>query len=171
MKKSHSGFSLLEVLVTLLLTTVGILGMVAMQGQAIKQTQDSVNRTHVVLLANDLIEIIRAHPSALEDDATDSPLFASLVSGTSDGCLEIEQSDLMVEQVACWAGKVRRYLPAVGPENFYACFSTSPGVCDENGAVVEVQLAWRGVGDECLDASADVDEDNSICTYRFRSQI
>ena len=50
MKKSLSGFSLLEVLVTLLLTTVGILGMVAMQGQAIKQTQDSVNRTHVVML-------------------------------------------------------------------------------------------------------------------------
>ena len=56
------GFSLIEVLMALLLTTVGVLGMVALQGRSIQYTQDAVQRNTAVELANDLIEIVRANP-------------------------------------------------------------------------------------------------------------
>src|SRR5574344_793792 len=58
------GFSLLEVMITLLLTTVGILGMVALQSKGIRYTQDAVNRNNAASLANDLIEIMRQYPDA-----------------------------------------------------------------------------------------------------------
>ena len=63
--KTNKGFSLIEVLVALLLTTIGVLGMVALQGRSIQYTQDSVQRNTAILLSGDLIEIIRAHPKEL----------------------------------------------------------------------------------------------------------
>lgn len=162
------GFSLLEVLVTILLTAVGILGMVAMQGKAIQYTQDSVERTHAAMLANELLEIIRATPSSLLS-ADGSPLFDSLPASTSDVCLNID-TQLIETQVACWATKARALLPGADSlgENFVSCISTEPGVCDDNGAAVEIRLAWNATGEGCLTAG---DVENSLCTFTFRSQI
>ena len=56
--RNSRGFSLIEVLVTIVLTTVGILGMVALQSRSIQYTQDSDNRNAAVTLANDLIEMV-----------------------------------------------------------------------------------------------------------------
>lgn len=71
--KTNKGFSLIEVLVALLLTTIGVLGMVALQGRSIQYTQDSVQRNTAIVLAGDLIEIVRAHPKELFD--TSPPQF------------------------------------------------------------------------------------------------
>lgn len=170
-KKNASGFSLLEVLITMLLTAVGILGMVAMQGKAIQYTQDSVERTNAAMLANELLEIIRATPSSLSASTDDSPLFTSLPASTSDVCLGID-SALIGTQVACWATKVRTLLPGADSlgNNFVSCISTEPGVCDSNGAAVEIRLAWNATGEGCLDAQA-ADLENALCTFTFRSQI
>jgi len=179
MKHLGKGFSLLEVLVTILLTAIGILGMVAMQGHAISHTQDSIQRTHAVMLANDLIEIIRARPSVLEGlqadpNDPDSPFFQALASEqVPENCLELDTDNLTTDQVACWAEKVKRYLPGAETvaDSFYACISTTPGTCDADGAVVEVQMAWEGVGEECLRPDLEEGDDDSVCTYRFRTQI
>ena len=53
MNKRDQGFSLIEVLVALLLTTVGVLGMVALQGRSVQYTQDSVQRNVAVDLASE----------------------------------------------------------------------------------------------------------------------
>ncbi|SDR77154.1 type IV pilus assembly protein PilV [Halopseudomonas xinjiangensis] len=172
MKRLTNGFSLLEVLITILLTAIGILGMVAMQGQAIRHTQDSVQRTHAVMLANDLMEIIRARPSVLADlqagvQNADSPLFSALASTAPNDCVQLGANNLMSNQVGCWAQKVRRYLPGAGnaANSFHACFSTTPGACDNAGAIVEIQIAWEGIGGECMSGN------ETVCIYRFRSQI
>jgi type IV pilus assembly protein PilV len=176
-KKPNKGFSLLEVLVTILLTTVGILGMVAMQGNAISHTQDSIQRTHAVMLANDLIEIIRARPSVLantQPDDPDSPFFGQLGGDEAPvNCLGLETDNLTTDLVSCWAERVKTYLPGAEEvaDSFYACISTTPGTCDNDGAVVEVQMAWKGVGAECLRPDLEAEADDSICTYRFRTQI
>lgn len=181
MNRSNKGFSLLEVLITILLTTVGILGMVAMQGQAISHTQDSIQRTHAVMLASDYMEIVRARPSVLAElqedpDHADTPFFGSLTDAEpSANCLELDTDDLTTDQVACWSQRVKRYLPGAADvaDSFHACISTSPGTCSEDGegAVVEVQMAWQGIGEECMRADVEEGEDATICTYRFRTQI
>jgi len=168
----YSGFSLLEVLVTVLLTTVGILGMVAMQGRAIQYSQDSVERTHAVILANELIEIVRATPTSQNNDSSGSPFFDSLPDSTTNGCLTIDNSDLVSKQVGCWAARVRELLPGADSVSgrFVSCISTTPGTCNSNGAAIEVQLAWNASGEGCLDSEAD-ELDDSLCIYRIRTQI
>lgn len=174
LRTSVKGFSLLEVLVTILLVAVGILGMVAMQGKAIQYTQDSVQRTHAVMLANELLEIVRANPGVLELDAEDSPLFTSLPTGATDGCLALEGGDdLMSKQIACWSAKARTLLPGAddAAPYFRSCLSTTPGTCNADGAALEVRLAWRAAGEMCPRPLAGENDDSSICLYSFRTQI
>ncbi|SEP42964.1 type IV pilus modification protein PilV [Pseudomonas sp. Snoq117.2] len=56
------GFSLIEVLVSLIVICIGVLGMVALQSRSLVQTQDSVLRNNAIMLAGDLIEMMRSNP-------------------------------------------------------------------------------------------------------------
>lgn len=57
------GFTLVEVLVALLLFSLGLLGLVAMQAKATKQAVDAEDRTRAALLADDLIATMWAERS------------------------------------------------------------------------------------------------------------
>ena len=168
MRHFHKGFSMLEVLITILLVAIGLLGMMAMQGRAIQYTADSLNRTQAVLLANELIEIIRATPTSATDDG--SFYFDGSLPSTESNCLELSSNSLVEDQINCWGNKVTRLLPGANTtgvtSQFRACLSKTPENCD-GGAALEVQIAWQGTGDEC---SNDID-DPQICTYRVRTQI
>ncbi|WP_152091447.1 type IV pilus modification protein PilV, partial [Pseudomonas aeruginosa] len=63
----QSGFSMIEVLVALLLISIGVLGMIAMQGKTIQYTADSVERNKAAMLGSNLLESMRASPQALYD--------------------------------------------------------------------------------------------------------
>jgi len=185
--KHGKGFSLIEVLVTLLLTTIGVLGMVALQGRSIQYTQDSVQRNTAVTLASDIIEIMRSNPQELyASSAPKSPMN----SGIKDSSLfykekgeELEDRDECVtsasrlaetakEQRDCWADKVEAMLPG-GAELFdsdmHVCRSTTPGDCSNNaGSMIEIRLAWQVREGACLD---DSDPDATICTYTVRVEL
>lgn len=169
------GFSLLEVLITILLTAIGILGMVAMQGRAIQYTQDSAQRTQAVILASELLEIIRTNPGSLETGSDDTALFNTLPTSATGDCVDAGSAETVVaDQLACWARKVREQLPGADDfgDQFYSCLSPTPGdndPCDSEGAAIEIQLAWRAVGNEICPNAAG--EENPYCTYRFRTQI
>lgn len=54
-RRSQSGVLLLEVLIALLIFSLGVLGLVGLQASAIKQSGQSRYRTDATLLANELI--------------------------------------------------------------------------------------------------------------------
>lgn len=164
--QASRGFSLIEVLVTLLLTTIGILGMVAMQGRAIQYTQDSVQRTHAAMLAGDLFERIKAN--AGNADAYEFDSLPEAASEPSE-CLELSNTQID-EQLACWSIEARSLLPGAADlaDEFHVCLSRTPGECD-GGSAVEIQVAWRAQGEGCLDPEAEEDE-KTICRYRIRSE-
>lgn len=58
----QAGFSLVEILVTLLILKVGLLGVLSAQTLALKQVQDAVHRTQAVALATGLMSDIQANP-------------------------------------------------------------------------------------------------------------
>jgi len=62
---SHEGgFTLLEILVALLVLSLGLLGLAALQTIGVKFNQESYERTQATLLAYDIIDRIRANPTA-----------------------------------------------------------------------------------------------------------
>lgn len=170
-RMKSAGFSLLEVLITILLISVGILGMVAMQGKAIQYTQDSVERTYAASLAYELLDIIRATPGELGKE--NSPyLFDSLPASVTGTCFDLDEASLN-QQVGCWANRARTLLPGAESlgAHFTSCFSAVPGVCNDNGAALEIRLAWEASGEGCLDSDNEDGLEDTLCTFTFRSQI
>src|SRR5690554_6483622 len=119
MKKAQRGFGLIEVLVTIVLTAIGILGVVAMQGKSIQFTQQAVNRNTAALLAADLMETLRASRHELYDAHTrlkaDSDYFKQ--PGEDFANAEIGCPDTSTEcplaQLQAWKTRVQQQLPSV----------------------------------------------------------
>ncbi|MCK5533239.1 MAG: type IV pilus modification protein PilV [Halopseudomonas aestusnigri] len=61
LRSAVRGFGLLEVLVTILVLSVGLLGMAALQLNAMKYNQTASVRTHAVVLAYDIADRMRAN--------------------------------------------------------------------------------------------------------------
>lgn len=68
--RSSAGFALIEVLISLLLFSIGVLGMVGMQAKATGYAVDAENRSRAAQLANELVASMwaeqTASPSTLE---------------------------------------------------------------------------------------------------------
>lgn len=185
-----SGFTLIEVLVTLVLTAVGILGMVAMQSRAIHQTQDAVQRNTAVMLVNELVDIMRVNSSdiftntppqvPLYTNFKDSSIFFKAAGSdfsTTGNCPNPNAAKTAQEQLNCWVAKVNKSLPLAAntlKSHAYICPSSSMGVCG-SGSTLEIQLAWEVKDDSCLSAAANGAVTSPLgaqtCFYRTRVEL
>ncbi len=194
MKRNSRGFSLIEVLVTIVLTTVGILGMVALQGRSIQYTQDAVNRNTAIALTNELVEIMRANRDGLFNKTPfDKPIKRAMYSelkATSDfykgtGALNFAVGDCGTsiaqtakEQAGCWLQKAQASLPGASETAVSSKFMMCPSFnlkangdpeCaggTYKGSTMVVQLAWRSKEKVCgSDSSSD------ICTFTTRVEL
>ncbi len=167
--KRTLGFSMIEILITLLLVTIGVLGMVAMQNRTITHTQDSVQRNAAAALANDLLELIRSQPTGLP--ATSGfykAAGAAFPAVGGAGCANTPAT--AQQQLACWGEKAKMLLPGVTTtrltNDFYICRTQVAGTCAASGSAVEIQVMWDVKAGECMDNTS-----NTTCTYRLRSEI
>lgn len=64
-KSGQIGVGLIEVMVALLLLTVAVLGYTALQGQAIKSTNEAYERSQSLVIMRNIAEKIHANPSAI----------------------------------------------------------------------------------------------------------
>jgi type IV pilus assembly protein PilV len=62
------GFTLLEVMIALLVLSIGLLGLAALQGVGLRGSQEAYLTSQASLLAYDLADRIRANPAAAVDD-------------------------------------------------------------------------------------------------------
>jgi type IV pilus assembly protein PilV len=169
-----AGFSLIEVLVSLIITAVGVLGMVALQSKAIPYTQDSVQRNTAMMLADDLVDIIRTNGNCTTaNNCVSAP--GSAFPTKSGSCNPTPKE--LKDQIGCWADQASRALPGADQllnTSFYICRSAAPrdtSACDTTANVeIEIQLAWTvKTAAECMDK--DVSGSNTTCTYRIRTRL
>lgn len=83
-KTVQTGVGLVEVMVALLLLTVAVLGYAALQGQAIKVTNESFERSQSLVMMRNIAEKIHSNPSAIVTYATQ--LNSSSTSAPSTKC-------------------------------------------------------------------------------------
>lgn len=165
-KRRSSGFSMIEVLVTLVLISIGVLGMVALQARTIQYTQDAVQRNTAAMLANDLVEVIRAMPDGLSGFYNAAGTTFPDLPAT--GCTPLPAN--AADQLGCWAEKAKTALPGAGElltSDFYICRTATANTCSGAGDAIEIQLAWRVKKGVCENSG----EDKTICYYRLRTQI
>lgn len=69
MKRRQQGFSMVEVMVSVLVLSGGLLGLAFLQAQGMKFNAEAYQRTQATVLAYDIIDRLRANPAEAHADA------------------------------------------------------------------------------------------------------
>jgi type IV pilus assembly protein PilV len=108
------GFTLIEVLVSLLVFSVGILGMAGFQAMSTRNSVEASERTRAALMANELVAAMwQAHTTALDDAvkaAWDERLKNTEAAGLLDGkgvVTELNDDSKGVLITITWTSAVR----------------------------------------------------------------
>jgi type IV pilus assembly protein PilV len=78
--KTSAGFSLIEVLVSLVILSIGLLGMAGLTAASMNGTSASYYRSQATVLADDILDRMRANPSAARGeqyDITAGPVYTA----------------------------------------------------------------------------------------------
>jgi type IV pilus assembly protein PilV len=166
-----AGFSLIEVLISILILSFGALGAVALQLSALRTTQQSAFHTSAVHLANDLAEKIRVNH--LQSKAAANPYLFSY-DANSDGtpgatsCYtqNCDSAALAAADIAEWKNQLSTALPG---GRVIVCRDSAPfhagkqrlqwncsGTAD---APITIKIGWRSKNP---DGSADIDDDGKL---------
>lgn len=140
----QQGVTLLESLIAILVSALGILGILGVQMRTLADTQTSVRRGQAIRLIEDLGERMRVNPNALISINSYisgyTPQAANENNATtncqSSACTPSQQAEYDLQQ---WKAAVQQNLPAGQASIFLA-----PGeTVNANRRQVGVMIAWR----------------------------
>lgn len=84
--RREAGFSLLEILVTILILTIGLLGLAGLQVQAQRAGQESYQRAQALIILNDIVDRINTNRAVATCYAiTDAPASGTKYLGSTAG--------------------------------------------------------------------------------------
>jgi type IV pilus assembly protein PilV len=101
------GFSLIEVLIALIILSVGMLGIAGLYVQSMQAGRTSVFRHNAVTLAGDVADRIRANPSAGATYAAGVGADKNCV----DGGINCSPADMAQHDISLWEQQADRSLP------------------------------------------------------------
>ena len=157
-RQSQSGFTLIEVLVAVLVLSIGLVGVAALQGVSLKNTQSAFMRSQATALAYDLADRMRANRLSAEVGLYDPDTAATVAACKSTtGCIP---QDLAKHDLAEWNASIATYLPM---GQGFVCLDSTPAdgvsaaspACDGSGTQFAVKIWW----DENRDG--EIENDNT----------
>ncbi len=104
--KQQRGMSLMEVLISILVLSIGLLGVAALQTSSMRHTNSSLERTMAATLTDTLAELLRANPEAArQGNYAFSDCAGSTVLGTAGWVQDVKQATRADAcPVVAWAG-------------------------------------------------------------------
>lgn len=140
--KNHRqrGITLLESLIAIVVSALGILGIIGVQLRTLADTQNTVRREQAIRLIEDLSERMKINPNALSNLDSYVSNFANLpaLGNCSSGCNASAQATY---DLALWKKMVQNTLPLGQASIFIA-----PGEKDATAGTrrqLGVMIAWR----------------------------
>lgn len=121
--RTQRGFTLIEVLVTVVLISVGLLGVAALQLTTLRANQESYARSQAGVLAADILDRMRANPLAFRAGAYDVTW-----NGTKN------TSPRAADDLAVWQAAINSTLPGDATE--------AAGQIVRNGRIVTITIRW-----------------------------
>ncbi len=142
--KEMQGSSLIEVLVSMTVLAIGILGIGAMQTSTLKSNQNSYMRTQAVFNSNDIIERMRSNTEGVEAGNYNDPTPAvTATCQTTTGCTAAQMA---ANDVAQWEASVAASLPSGAAT---VCLDATPvdgtatvPACSNSGDEYAVKIWW-----------------------------
>jgi type IV pilus assembly protein PilV len=179
-QRSHSaGFSLMEVLVSIVVLTIGILGMVGMQAAALQSNREAKLQSSAVVFARELADMIRGNkvmgvlPVATNPyvGAFASPLtptVANYCMSVGGNCVNatptVTNRNIAEAQMTEWLDRVNTDLPGA---RVVVCIDTTPydangrprWICDNVvGGQLVIKIGWTKTStDKTTEGAAALD--------------
>ena len=157
-KASQSGFSIIEVLVAILILSIGMLGAVGMQAAALQANKESRNQAVAITFARELAEKMRGNKAiAIQATATANPyLIDTTLNATPtiatpstncflNGCAST--TDMATWDVADLQARLQTALPT---PRIKVCFDQTPfdasgqaqWICSDTGDIAVLKMSW-----------------------------
>jgi type IV pilus assembly protein PilV len=129
------GFSLVEVLIALVIMSVGMLGIAGLYVQSMQAGRTATFRHHAVTLAGDVADRIRANPRAAGA--------YTAVGGADSGCvatgITCNQAEMAAHDIFLWTQQAQESLPAGTVTITFDGTVTPP--------TYEIEIAWVEAGE------------------------
>ncbi len=156
--RAQAGFSILEVLIAIIILSIGMLGAVGMQATAMQSNKETRNQATAATFARELAEKMRGnHTVAIKTAAADNPYLFDTTLGASatiatpavncfiNGCPTVK--DAATWDVADWQGRLQTALPT---PRVKVCFDQNPfdsdgkprWDCTDDGDISVLKMSW-----------------------------
>jgi type IV pilus assembly protein PilV len=142
--KRQGGTTLMEVLVSLLVLSAGMLGMAGLQTVSLRNNQSAYFRTQATALSLDMVERLRANISGVE-----AGTYNNVAGGATASCFTVagcNGAQMAGQDILDWEAQVAAALP--GGQAVVCLDSTgndgTPGSenCDSLGSVYAIKIWW-----------------------------
>jgi type IV pilus assembly protein PilV len=143
--RRHAGYTLLEVLIALLVFSIGLLGLAAMLVSAVKGNHQAYHHSQAVFVAEAMSDGMRANLEAVNADSYNTGGYITTYAGGA--CTVCTAPQLAARDLAAWAQMANRRLPN-GAINI-ACDGSTPigfGAAGYNG-ICTINVRWDATGD------------------------
>jgi type IV pilus assembly protein PilV len=110
--KKQTGLGLIEVLVAVLVLGIGILGVASTQIVSLQMNSQSQSRSQAVLLAEDILDRIRANPDNPANYALASGDAQGANGGVCDTSFAPTNASVTANDIAAWENSLSCLLPA-----------------------------------------------------------
>lgn len=136
-RHEHDGFSLIEVLIALIVLSLGLLGLAALQTNSLKFNQVAHLRSQASTFAYQMLDTMRASPTAAKNGDFDIAINAPAPTGAT----------LAQTELAAWKTQLAALLP---DGNGSICRSANPDpaiACTAGGDFAIVTVQWNEADD------------------------
>jgi type IV pilus assembly protein PilV len=140
--RTARGFTMVEVLVSLLILAIGLLGLAGLQASGLRYSGNSTLRTQALLLSQDIVERMRTNPTGVTANnyaVTTSDFTALPASPTPDcGATSCTPANLAAYDLVKWKNTIGSRLPS-GASATVAITLNSPSAGTH---AVVITLTW-----------------------------
>ena len=146
------GFTLLEVLIALVILSIGLLGIAALQGVGLRSSHGAYLSSQASLLAYDIADRIRANPGMIA-------LGGSIATTDGDCGLDVSGMDLADADRIEWSCSVQTLLPQGS-----GSVSRVPSTVITGASTVTIDLSWQ-------DRQAEEDAEGNVIPWEYQLVI
>lgn len=141
-----SGFSLIEVLVSVLIMAVGILGVAGMQVLSLQQNRNALLRDQALQAGNDILDRMRANPLSTYAPVLITAVPASNVNCVDNSCDRNEMAEFDIAQWKCRMNPIDPdgtiYSVCAGFNITAASLPGGQGSISKTGLLYEITVKW-----------------------------
>ena len=134
-RDATAGFTLVEVLIAMIILSVGMLGIAGLYLQSIQAGRTSVFRHHAITLAGDIADRIRANPSAGVNYQA-----AGQDNGCVDGTVDCTPTEMAQNDIAVWDAQAASSLPS---GQVAIAFTDNAGLAPDT---YQITVTWTEAG-------------------------